>query len=364
MIVDGAKSRITMAKGILERLVQHRSANIEKGLHGGPVPAHLLFLVHSLGHDLVDRALNECRRDRLTTPAPGSIMHQHVLVAPEVTKKFADVSLKTVDAGYLAHVLALRPAVQASKFTPAPYPAAVPQAPFRPLEMTNDLFGKMGVSCAETARCLQSVLKTNGDVPPVQHDRRRWQRLALQPPQPGVPIAQYRRWRVGVHPGRGERLCERARRSCLAVARKGETVLPASGIDHFARNHLEMAFLLAVPTAHVATIKSNSHGANWPRHRLSGVLAENLLTHPLPSVADRARILRPADRQQLGQQNRDLAERCQCRISGREVSQFGCHRITAEIQHAETLHLARSLTGTDKQPPRANRHIAEQRAEG
>jgi hypothetical protein len=29
-------------------------------------------------------------------------MHQHVLVALEVAEKFADVSLKPVDAGYLA----------------------------------------------------------------------------------------------------------------------------------------------------------------------------------------------------------------------------------------------------------------------
>jgi hypothetical protein len=37
-------------------------------------------------------------------------MHQHVLMPPEVTDKFADVSLKTFDAGYLAQQLALRPA--------------------------------------------------------------------------------------------------------------------------------------------------------------------------------------------------------------------------------------------------------------
>jgi hypothetical protein len=37
-------------------------------------------------------------------------MHQHVSIAPEVTEKFADVALKTVEAGYLAQWLALRPA--------------------------------------------------------------------------------------------------------------------------------------------------------------------------------------------------------------------------------------------------------------
>src|SRR3954453_2100245 len=98
-----------MAEGILERVIQHRSTNVEEGLHGHPVPAHLLFLVHAFGHDLVDRTLNERCRYRLPTSAPGSIVHQHILVALEVAEKFADVPLKTVDAGYLAHVLALRP---------------------------------------------------------------------------------------------------------------------------------------------------------------------------------------------------------------------------------------------------------------
>ena len=41
-----------MAEGILERVVQRRGTNVEEGPHRGPVPAHLLFLVHALGHDL------------------------------------------------------------------------------------------------------------------------------------------------------------------------------------------------------------------------------------------------------------------------------------------------------------------------
>ena len=54
-----------MAEGILERLVQHGGTHVEEGLHGRPVPAHLLFLVHAPGHDLVDCALDEGGRDRL-----------------------------------------------------------------------------------------------------------------------------------------------------------------------------------------------------------------------------------------------------------------------------------------------------------
>ena len=100
-----------MAEGIFECVIQHRGANVEKGLHGCPVPAHLLFLVRALGHDLVDRTLNERRRDRLTPSTPGGVMHQHVLVTLEVAEKFADVSLKTLDAGHLAQRFALCPAV-------------------------------------------------------------------------------------------------------------------------------------------------------------------------------------------------------------------------------------------------------------
>jgi hypothetical protein len=90
-----------MAEGILERIIQHRSTNAEEGLHGRPVPAHLLFLVHALDHDLIDRPPNERSRDRLAMSTPGSIVHQHVLVALEVAEKFADVAA-TVDAGDLA----------------------------------------------------------------------------------------------------------------------------------------------------------------------------------------------------------------------------------------------------------------------
>jgi hypothetical protein len=99
-----------MAEGILECVIRHRGTDVEKGLHGRPVPAHLLFLVHALGHDLVDCTLDERRRDRLTPSTSGGIMQQHLLVALEVTEKFAAVSLKTIDAGDIAEVLAFRPA--------------------------------------------------------------------------------------------------------------------------------------------------------------------------------------------------------------------------------------------------------------
>jgi len=57
--------------GVLERAVQHGGAHVEEGLHRHSVPAHLLRLGHALDHDRIDRALHECRRDRLSAPTPG-----------------------------------------------------------------------------------------------------------------------------------------------------------------------------------------------------------------------------------------------------------------------------------------------------
>src|SRR3954469_24694918 len=64
-----------MAEGVLERVVQHGRAHVEEGLHGRPVPTHLLLLGHALGYDLVDRAFHERRlrhgfRATFYTPHP------------------------------------------------------------------------------------------------------------------------------------------------------------------------------------------------------------------------------------------------------------------------------------------------------
>jgi hypothetical protein len=48
VIVTGrSKAGMTTAKGILERVVQHSSAHVQKGLHRGPAPTHLLRLGHA-----------------------------------------------------------------------------------------------------------------------------------------------------------------------------------------------------------------------------------------------------------------------------------------------------------------------------
>src|ERR1700722_4938797 len=74
LAVCGAEAWIATTEGVLERIVQHRCSHVEEGLHRRPVPAHLLFLVHAFGDDLVDRILHERGRDRFAIPTPGGVM--------------------------------------------------------------------------------------------------------------------------------------------------------------------------------------------------------------------------------------------------------------------------------------------------
>src|SRR3954469_10320262 len=73
VIIRRPEARIALPEGVLKCVVQHGGAHVQEGLHGCPVPAHLLRLVHALGHDLIDRALHELCRDRLTTSASGRV---------------------------------------------------------------------------------------------------------------------------------------------------------------------------------------------------------------------------------------------------------------------------------------------------
>jgi hypothetical protein len=74
-------------------------------------------------------------------------------------------------------------------------------------------------------------------------------------------------------------------------------------------------------------------------------------------------VLGPAERQQLGQEVRRLAERCEGRIPGRDIGQLGRHRILAEIERGDALRPARAPAGADEQALHPYRHLAEQGAE-
>jgi hypothetical protein len=109
-----------------------------------------------------------------------------------------------------------------------------------------------------------------------------------------------------VHASRTERLRERFGRRRLAFAGEGEAVLDAISVDHLARDHLEMALLLAVPAAHVPAVKPNHNRDNrggW-RHRsqlrrLDAVSLHNGLAHSQRPVSDRTRVPSSTYRQRL-----------------------------------------------------------------
>ena len=151
-----------------------------------------------------------------------------------------------------------------------------------------------------------------------------------------------------------------------AVARESETGLQAAGADHLTRHHLEMALLLAVATADVAAIEPDHDRFDYLRRgrtcRLSGIRLHNRLADPQGPVPHRAGVPRPADRQHLRQQVRDLAERRQRGIPRRHIRQFRRHGRSLEVEHSETFDFARALAGTGQQAPNPDRHVAEQGA--
>jgi hypothetical protein len=70
---------------------------------------------------------------------------------------------------------------------------------------------------------------------------------------------------------------------------KGEA-LGASGIDHLARNDIEMALLLAVPAAHVSAIESDYHsttrrrGGPWVLFRMLPALCAPSAATPIVRI--------------------------------------------------------------------------------
>ena len=165
----------------------------------------------------------------------------------------------------------------------------MPQAPFRALQSANRFGRQLCVGRAKTASGLQRVFEAYRDMPPIQDDCGVRQRLALQPPQPGIAVAQHCRRRVRRYAHHRERLFERAGCNRRAVARESEAGLAALGVDDLAGDHLKVALVLAVPAADVAAIKSNHDGFAEPRRRwlrrYRDMRLHNGLTGPPGSVA-------------------------------------------------------------------------------
>src|SRR3978361_1252193 len=84
----------------------------------------------------------------------------------------------------------------------------------------------------KTASGLQRVFKTYRNMPPIEHNCSVQQRLALQPPQPGIAVAQHRRQRVRLYARHHERLLERTGCDHWAVARESEAGLVSVSVDY------------------------------------------------------------------------------------------------------------------------------------
>jgi hypothetical protein len=125
--------------------------------------------------------------------------------------------------------------------------------------------------------------------------------------------------------------------------------MDAVSIDHLARDHLEVAPLLAVPAAHVAAVEPDHDGSGHPRRgSLLGrgrVRPHDRLTDAPRPVPDRAGVPHPGDREQLGQERGGLAEGDQRRVPGRDIGELGRDGATAEVEDGEALRLARAVAG-------------------
>jgi len=162
-------------------------------------------------------------------------------------------------------------------------------------------------------------------------------------PIEGIAVAQHRRRRVCLHTSRGERVLERIGCHRGAIARECEAGLDAMSVDHLARDHLEMALVLPVPTADVAAIQPKHDPFGWLRRPLLRHLGDLQLPQRLCrpatscSAPHRTGVLRPADQKQPRQQRCDLAEGRQRRIPGRHVGQFRRHSRRLEVERCKAL---------------------------
>ncbi len=107
VVVRWTEAEIAMTEGVFERIVQHGCPHFDERLHRRPVPSHLLLLVHPLGHDFVDRTLDERGRDRFAASTPGGVVHQRAFAPLEVGQQLTDVPLETPDTGHVKQATGL-----------------------------------------------------------------------------------------------------------------------------------------------------------------------------------------------------------------------------------------------------------------
>jgi hypothetical protein len=128
-----------------------------------------------------------------------------------------------------------------------------------------------------------------------------------------------------------------------------------------------MRLVLPASAADVTAIKPHNHGFGRPRRRRLRRRRHsrlyNGLSDPHSSIPHRSRVRRPADRQQLRQEVRDLAKWRQRCLSRRHIGQFGRHGRGLEVERGEALCFVSILAGTGEQAPNPNWNVTKQQAE-
>ena len=76
-----AEVRIPAPEGVLPLLVEHAGSYLQEEMRSTLAPSHLLFLHHSLAHDLIDRRLDETGSDPFPVAIALPIIRHELLVA-------------------------------------------------------------------------------------------------------------------------------------------------------------------------------------------------------------------------------------------------------------------------------------------
>lgn len=297
---------MTTAEGVLERAVQHGGAHVQKGLHRGSAPAHLLGFGHAPSDDLVHRALTNAvaigsprrrraawgtsvaslrprwfsrpvtRRRTLSTPATSRTVLRSVQRCRAVNLcrhpgwspchrcRFARSKPRTV-----------APAERASA-VPAPRPRATCNAGSKRTAACHRSSTTMASGSTSCCRCHSPVSPSHGTVAGV-----------FAPTPAGAPRTRAPGRRGRKRSGAGRR---RRGSSCPRPPRSGGP-LPCAGRARSRRPARPQPGPTPVPRA--------GSGNSGDRRRA-------LARPPQRPVAHRADVQRPAERQQIGQRGSGL----------------------------------------------------------
>ena len=79
-----AETRIPAPEGVLPLLVEHAGSYLQEEMCSTLAPSHLLFLHHSLAHDLIDRRLDETGSDPFPVAIALPVVRHELLIAVDV----------------------------------------------------------------------------------------------------------------------------------------------------------------------------------------------------------------------------------------------------------------------------------------